>query len=153
MQTGIKACCANDTQPKTTRLIPPMQHPDAESRGWELIWFGKYSLLFLLPLVFLIIAFFEQKWWFLGLSVYLVCAIAFLSWRAMHGNVKKRWRIGLATVIGVSWSYCLLVVFAGPGDTKICYDRLHRPHYWLPLQNLGPSPSCEGVPLQDVEVR
>ncbi len=129
-----------------------MKHPDSDSDGWELIWFGKYALMFGLPLVFTIIAFSEQPWWFLGITSYLFCAVSFLAWRAINDNVKLRWRVGLALLIILSWTYTLLLVFAGEGDTQICYDRVQPTTYRGPMQNLGPDPNCKGIPLQDVQV-
>lgn len=128
-----------------------MRHPDSDTQGWALTWFAKYALLFGIPLLFLLIAFHDDRRWFFGLALYWTCAIAFFAWRAMSAQVTLRWRIGLAAVILASLGYCTLAVLAGPGDTVICYDRLRQPHRWAPIQNLGPDPYCRGVPLDAVE--
>jgi hypothetical protein len=129
-----------------------MQHPDSDSAQWGAIWFAKYAFYFGFPLVALFIAFHERSGWFAGLSAYWFLAVVIFAWRAVNANVALGWRIGLVGVMLASWAFTLAWAFAPPGDTKICYDRLDKPHVWSTTINRGPDPYCDGIPLQDVEL-
>ena len=128
-----------------------MRHPDSYTARWPLIWFAKYSLYFGVPLVFLVIAFWREDSWFIGLSTFWAVGVAILAWQAVNEKVSLKWRVGLAVFIFTAWTYCVALVVAGPGDTTICYDELRSTGLWTRTMNLGPSPYCAGTPLQDVQ--
>jgi hypothetical protein len=129
-----------------------LRHTDSGSRVTAPIWFAKYAALFVLPLLFLAVAFREHDGWFLGLSAYWAVSIAFLAWRkAKAGPIGWGWCGLLALVMVGSWAYCAMLVLAVPGDTQICYDRVMPTTRGSAGVNLGPSPFCEGTPLQDVQ--
>ena len=115
-------------------------------------WFAKYAAFYVLPVLILIPIFFEHDGWFIGLATYWFLAVAFLAWRSMSQLVSVFWRICLAVVMLVSCSYSIAFVLATPGDTDVCYDRLIAPTRGSLGFNLGPSPNCEGTPLQDVQI-
>lgn len=128
-----------------------MKHPDSDTSTWPHIWLAKYAVLYGLVLAFLVMAFYEQDYWFLGLSAYLTGATAFFARRAANERIAWGWRTGLAAIILTCWAFATVIVFATPGDTKICYDRLSKPHIWAPTFNMGPDPLCDGIPLRDVK--
>ncbi|ALE16904.1 hypothetical protein AMC99_01613 [Altererythrobacter epoxidivorans] len=128
-----------------------MRHPDSFTTRWGPIWFGKYALIFGAPLIFLVLAFHELEIWFLGLSLYWFCSVAFFAWRAVNKNVRAIWRIALAVLMLSSWSYAALLVYAEPGDTRICYDRIELTARWGPMINRGADPTCVGVALQNIQ--
>lgn len=129
-----------------------MEHPASDSAQWGGIWFAKYAAYFGLPLVLLFAIFHDRPAWFAGLSAYWFASITFFAWRATNAQVAWGWRIGLGLVMLGAWSFTLAWAFAPAGDTKICYDRLEKPHIWSPIINRGPDPYCDGIPLQDVQV-
>ena len=129
-----------------------MDLPEKGTRGWSAFWFAKYAAFFVFPVLILAAIFFEHDGWFLGLAIYWFASISFLAWRSAAGEVGLGWRIALGFVMGLSLVYSVMLVFAAPGDTKICYDRLIAPTRASMGFNLGPSPYCEGTRLQDVQV-
>ena len=128
-----------------------MQHPDSGTRRWAQIWFAKYCLIYGLPLLFLIIAFHDAENWFLFLSLFWSVSVAYLAWRASDEMVGRKIKALFAIVMLVSWGYGTAAVLSGPGDTKVCYDRIEQTTRWGPMINRGPGPYCDGIPLQDVK--
>lgn len=129
-----------------------MRHPESGSASWGGLWFAKFCLYFVVPLVFLVIAFHDREAWFVGLSVYWIAAIVFFARRASGPNVSLLWRLGLGAVMLASWGYAMLAVYAPTDGTRICYDRIITPHRWAMAVNLGPDPLCDGIPLDQVVV-
>ena len=117
-----------------------------------MVWFGRYSLLFFVPLFILFFAFLDREDWFLGLSTWLALTVAFFAWRAANANIRLRWRLGLAVVMLTGWGFLLLAAYASPGDTRICYDRLSRPIFRGPVVNRGPDPACDGIAIQNIDL-
>ena len=115
-------------------------------------WFGKYAALFVLPVLILVPIFYEHDGWFTALALYWFVSVAFFAWRANSERVGLWWRIGLCAVMVAGCAYAIAFVYATPGDTDLCYDRISKPNRWSVGVNLGPSPTCEGVPLRDVQV-
>lgn len=128
-----------------------MQHPDSDNARWGGIWFAKYSAMFVFPILILVVFFYDDDGWFLGLSAYWAASITLLAWRKVSVAIGRGWRIGLAIVMAVSWAYATAFVLGVPGDTKICYDRVRAATRGSTTVNLGPDPYCDGIPLQDVK--
>ncbi|NCP20024.1 MAG: hypothetical protein GW855_12795 [Erythrobacter sp.] len=125
-----------------------MRHPQSENWRWSIRWFCIYGAAYCFPLLVLTLALQDRDIPFIALSSCLTIAVALHAWISARKRVDILWRIGLVGVMLSGWAFTSLLVLAPSGNNPICYDLLVRAHVWGPLQNLGPDPSCKGVPIE-----
>lgn len=128
-----------------------MSGPEGRPAVLAFQWFGLYGLAYCIPLLVLTVALMDREVLFVALSSCLALAVSYHAWRSARGRVGLTWRIWFGVMMAAGWAIALALVFAPPGETGICYDRLFKNRPWGPVENLGPDPYCKGVPIEAVE--